>query len=129
VRCRNGSFRCAHDTWLGCRRQEQAKEDNHVKHHHYKLIDTGTLEGATNSLGFDGERDINSRGTVVSLAETTIPDPTCFFTDCFIGHTVEWRDSILTDQGALPPVNKSGPICISDSGLIAGFSENGLIDL
>jgi probable HAF family extracellular repeat protein len=101
------------------------------EHHHYKLIDTGTLGGATSSLGFEGERDINSRGTVMSLAETTIPDPSapnCFFPDCFVYHAVDWRDDTLTDLGALPSVNNSGPTWISDSGLVSGFSENGLID-
>ncbi len=105
--------------------------NNNYKHHHYKLIDTGTLGGATSSLGFEGERDINNRGTLVSLAETTIADPydpNCFFSDCFVGHVVDWRDGVLTDQGALPSVNNSGPIWISDSGLISGFSQNGLTD-
>jgi probable HAF family extracellular repeat protein len=100
-------------------------------HHHYKLIDTGTLGGAASSLGFEGERDINGRGTVVSLAETQIPDPfapNCFFADCFIGHAVDWRNGVLTDLGALPSVNNSGPTWISDSGLVSGISENGLID-
>ena len=67
----------------------------------------------------------------MSLAETQIPDPfapNCFFADCFVGHAVVWRDGVLTDLGALPHVNNSGPIWISDSGLVAGFSENGLID-
>ena len=105
--------------------------DSHPQHHHYKLIDTGTLGGATSSLGFEGERDINSRGTVMSLAETTVPDPyapNCFFPDCFVYHAVDWRDGALTDLGALPSVNNSGPTWISDSGLVSGFSENGLID-
>ncbi|MGA7927110.1 MAG: hypothetical protein WCA20_14095, partial [Candidatus Sulfotelmatobacter sp.] len=105
--------------------------DSHPQHHHYKLIDTGTLGGATSSLGFEGERDINSRGTVMSLAETTVPDPyapNCFFPDCFVYHAVDWRDDTLTDLGALPSVNNSGPTWISDSGLVSGFSENGLID-
>ena len=106
-------------------------QDHKSRHHQYKLIDTGTLGGAISSLGFEGERDINNRGTVVSLAETQIPDPfapNCFFVDCFVGHAVDWRGGVLTDLGALPPVNNSGPIWISDSGLVAGFSENGLID-
>jgi probable HAF family extracellular repeat protein len=96
------------------------------KHHHYKLIDTGTLGGATSSLGFEGERDINNRGTVVSLAETNIPDPTC--PGCYIGHAVAWQNGVLHDLGALPPLNNSGPIWLTDSGLVAGFSENGVID-
>src|SRR5262245_11699605 len=77
----------------------------HHQHHHYKLIDTGTLGGPTSSLGFEGERDINNRGTVVSLAETTIPDPyapNCLLSDCFLGHAVNWKGRVLTDLGALP---------------------------
>jgi probable HAF family extracellular repeat protein len=116
---------------FGMAAQDNPSQDHKSKHHQYKLIDTGTLGGAISSLGFEGERDINNRGSVVSLAETQIPDPfapNCFFPDCFVGHAVAWRDGVLTDLGALPPVNNSGPIWISDSGLVAGFSENGLID-
>jgi probable HAF family extracellular repeat protein len=101
------------------------------QHHHYKLIDTGTLGGPTSSLGFEGERDVNNRGTVVSLAETTIPDPyapNCLLSDCFVGHAVSWQNGVLTDLGALPTINGSGPQWISDSGQISGFSENGVID-
>ncbi len=111
--------------------QNKPSPPNKPKHHQYKLTDTGTLGGAISSLGFEGERDINNRGTVLSLAETQIPDPfapNCFFPDCFVGHAVDWRDGVLTDLGALPTVNNSGPIWITDSGLVAGFSENGLID-
>jgi probable HAF family extracellular repeat protein len=88
-------------------------------HHHYKLIDTGTLGGSNSSLGFEGERDMNNNGTVVSLADTSIPG---------ISHAVKWRDGVLTDLGALPPINSSGPLWISDSGLVVGFSTNGEID-
>ena len=100
-------------------------------HHHYKLIDTGTLGGPASSLGFEGERDINNSGTVVSLADTSIPDPsdpTCYTQDCLIGRAVAWNDGVLTDLGALPPINNSGPTWISDSGLVVGFSQNGEID-
>ena len=116
---------------IGLAAQDLAAQATKANHHHYQLIDTGTLGGATSSLGFEGERDINNRGTVVSLAETQIPDPfapNCFFPDCFVGHAVVWRNGVLTDLGALPPVNNSGPIRISDSGLVSGFSENGLLD-
>jgi len=109
----------------------QDRRDHHHKHPHYKLIDTGTLGGANSSLGFEGERDINNRGTVVSTAETTIPDPyapACFEADCLVAHTVVWQDGNLTDLGALPPINNSGPLRINDSGLIIGLSENGTIN-
>jgi probable HAF family extracellular repeat protein len=110
--------------------QGDDQQNHNPKHHHYKLIDTGTLGGPTSSLGFEGERDINNRGAVVSLADTSLPDPyapNCFL-DCFLAHMVEWRNGVLTDMGALPIVNNSGPIWISDSGLISGLSENGVMD-
>ena len=97
-------------------------------HHHYKLIDTGTLGGPASALGFEGERDINNSGTVVSMADTSIPDPTCFSQACLIGHAVAWKDGVLTDLGALPPINNSGPLWISDSGLVVGYSQIGEID-
>src|SRR5262249_25938126 len=50
--------------------------------HRYKVIDTGTLGGPTSSVGFEGERDINNRGVLVSTAETSsldpFPPPNCF---------------------------------------------------
>jgi probable HAF family extracellular repeat protein len=101
-------------------------------HHRYRLIDTGTLGGPTSSLGHEGERDLNNRGVLVSLADLAVPDPNapnCITGDCFVGHTVEWRNGVLTDLSALPPnTDSSGPLWISDSGFVSGFSENGLID-
>ena len=110
-----------------------AQDANKTRHHHYKLIDTGTLGGPTSSLGFEGERDLNNQGTLVSLADTALPDPSCgpsfCFLDGYLAHTVEWRNGVLVDLGALSDViNNSGPIWISDSGLIAGLSFSGLTD-
>jgi probable HAF family extracellular repeat protein len=110
-------------------KEQKENEGQKAKHNHYKLVDTGTLGGPTSSLGFEGERDINNRGALVSTTETTLPDPfapNCWL-DCFLGHTVEWRDGVLADLGALPGGN-SGPNWISDAGLISGLSQNGLID-
>lgn len=107
-----------------------AQEKKDHKHHHYQLIDTGTLGGPTSSLGFEGERDLNNRGVLVSVGDTALPDPyapNCFL-DCFLAHTVEWQNGVLADFGALPSVNNSGPIWITDGGLIAGLSDNGVID-
>jgi hypothetical protein len=99
--------------------QEHQNDNEHErKPRRYRVIDTGTLGGPTNSLGFEGERDINNRGTLVSTTETTLPDPfsppNCFL-GCLLAHTVEWRNGVLTDLGALPGGN-SGPIWISDAG-------------
>jgi probable HAF family extracellular repeat protein len=116
------------DTLTDRAEQGDDRQDRSPKHHHYKLIDTGTLGGPTSSLGFEGERDLNNSGVLVSLADTSVPDPyapNCFL-DCFLAQTVEWRNGVLTDLGALPVVNNSGPIWISDTGLISGLSQNGI---
>jgi len=105
-------------------------DHSYRKHLRYKVVDTGTLGGPTSSLGFEGERDINNRGAMVSLADTSIPDPyapNCFL-DCFLAHAVVWRNGVLADLGALPGVNNSGPIWISDTGLVSGLSQNSVID-
>jgi probable HAF family extracellular repeat protein len=110
---------------------QDSQNPKHSKHLHYKLVDTGTLGGPWSSLGFEGERDINNRGIVVSSAETTTADPyapDCFLQNCFVAHAVAWKNGDLVDLGALPTVNNSGPVGISDSGLIGGLSENGAID-
>lgn len=109
-----------------------------AQHSRYKLIDTGTLGGPTSFLAAEGERHLNNRGTLVSQADTSLPDPycpTCFPIgpgdaggDGFLGHTVEWQNGVLTDLGALPGVNDSTPTWVTDSGLITGFGTNGLID-
>lgn len=107
----------------------QDKKDHH-KHHHYKLIDIGTF-GGPDSLVPELQRIINSRGTVVGGADTSTPDPNapnCFDPECFVQHTVQWKDGALTDLGALPGVNSSTPAEVNAHGLVAGLSQNGVID-
>ena len=100
----------------------------------YKVIDTGTLGGPFASLGFEGERDMNNGGTLVSLVDLSAVSapPFCFSAgpfppDCHVGHTAKWKSGVLTDLGALG-LGGSGPIWISDSGLISGLSQNGVLD-
>jgi hypothetical protein len=40
------------------------------KHHHYQLIDVGTLGGAQSI-----EKALNDQGTLVGCADTSTPDP------------------------------------------------------
>ena len=67
--------------------QEQPKENHHVKHHHYKLIDMGTLGGPSSIVnevfyeidyGTAGARMISDQGAVAGQADTSTPDPLCF---------------------------------------------------
>ena len=105
------------------------------KHHHYQLIDLGTLGGAQSTQA--GGRALNDRGTVVGCADTSTPNPNYpnfnpilspFGADPFIFHTFEFKDGSVTDMGALPDANSSCESFLTDGGLIVGGSENGLID-
>jgi probable HAF family extracellular repeat protein len=103
---------------------------NYHQHHTYKLIDLGTFGGPNGSVPAPTNRDINTRGTAIGLAETSVPDPyipNCWSSDCLVNHSFEWN-GVLTDLGALPGANSTYPVGINDRGEVAGISENGLID-
>src|SRR5215469_1541883 len=102
------------------------------KHHHYQLIDVGTLGGSNAWLSYPlpGEVQINRRGLVVGVTDTTNADPyypNCMI-DCFLSHAFQWRDGVLTDLGALPGTNNSYAFSSNQHGQVVGASENGAID-
>jgi probable HAF family extracellular repeat protein len=111
----------------------QDKQDSHNMHHHYQLIDLGTFGGPNSFLSYPlpGEVQINRRGLVVGIADTTAPDPyspNCFF-DCLVDHAFAWQDGMLTDLGSLAGTNNSSwAFASNDRGQIVGISENGAID-
>jgi len=110
--------------------QDNSAQDHKPKHQQYKLIDLGTFGGPDSAVGGFGTF-LNNRGTAVGGADTSIPDPyspNCFDPECFVQHASQWRDGALTDLGALSGVNSSYAGGISANGLIAGLSQNGLID-
>ena len=112
-----------------------AQDDlNKPSHHHYKLIDLGTLGGPNSGVpgvfyeidsGTAGAQVISNDGTVTGLADTSTSDPLCYFDDCFYPNTFRWREGTLTSLGALPGALWSNPNWISGNGLIAGISETG----
>jgi len=74
---------------------------------------------------------------VVGCADTSTPDPnypnfnpflSTFGPDPFIFHTFKFKDGKMKDMGALPGANSSCASFLTEQGLIAGNSENGLID-
>jgi len=97
----------------------------------YRLIDLGTL-GGSNSGVWGASTQLNNRGEVIAQLGTPFPDPydpNCLNIDCFVWHGVVRKiNGVVKDLGALPGVNSSAPVWITDNGLIAGLSENGLID-
>jgi probable HAF family extracellular repeat protein len=124
--------------WLGAQAHQEQRDRK--EHHRYKFEDVGTFGGPVSYLTNDQTGTgspsgiLNRRGSIVSSADTLTPDPnfpnTCLLcpADPHIVHAFRWHGGILTDLGALPGVNSSVANWISDSGLVVGFSENGLID-
>jgi probable HAF family extracellular repeat protein len=102
--------------------QEEKKE-----HHQYKLIDVGTFGGPSSLFSNPDSRVINSRGTATGVADTSIPDPNCFF-DCLVDHAFVWKNGVTTDLGTLPGGQSSFAYWVNDRGLIVGQSQNGSID-
>ena len=85
-----------------------------AKHSKYKLIDLGPSTG----LAVPG-RPLNRRGTLAFGG--------CGNTDCSIFHTFTWWNDAIIDLGS-GLSGGSGPIWISDSGLVLSSAANGLID-
>ena len=108
--------------------QDQAEADH--KHHHYKLIDVGTLGGPQSSFA-EAQRVLNNNGVFVGWADTAISGypEFCFNPgDGFYAHAFQRQDSVLTDLGTLPGGNSSQAVWVSANGLITGYSSNGQLD-
>src|SRR5262249_32597434 len=85
-----------------------------AQHTRYRPIDLGTFGGPSSfvnsSDSFERAQVLNSSGTVVGLADTSVPDtnPSPFFPfDGFNSHAFQWRNGVLTDLGTLPGGNNS----------------------
>jgi probable HAF family extracellular repeat protein len=115
-----------------------AAQEKPAIHHHYQLIDLGTLGGPQSFqieeeqplvfAGAPATRMINSRGAVTGVADLNVPDPYAPFclTDCNVAHAFLWKNGEMTDLGALPGINDSFPNWINDRGELAGASYNGV---
>jgi probable HAF family extracellular repeat protein len=101
------------------------------KHHHYKAIDVGTFGGPNSSflLPSPTGRVLSNNGTAVGGADTSTPDPLCLYfnSDCYVSKGFTWQDGLATKLDALPGLdNNSFAFWVSDCGLVAGESENGI---
>lgn len=106
-----------------------AAQEHEREHHRYRLVDIGTLRGPDSYFTFGV--GLNNKGVAAGAAATSTPDPFnpfCIFPDCFVGHTFKWQDGVAIDLGALPGANNSGVGAMNAHGIIAGVSENGLVD-
>lgn len=120
-----------HDSATAASKNVAVQPLNDPKHRRYRLIDLGTL-GGPNAGVWGYSVTLNNRGEVIAMSGTAVPDPydpNCLQDDCFVWHgVVREINGVVTDLGALPGVNHSIPTWITETGLIAGLSENGLID-
>jgi probable HAF family extracellular repeat protein len=104
------------------------------EHHHYKLVVVEPLGGPNSSLSGPTAQILNNRGTFAAIANTSTPNPNanCIIPfnapDCFVEHAVLWHNGKITDLQLLPGGVNGQTDYISDSGLVAGWSENGLTD-
>jgi probable HAF family extracellular repeat protein len=113
-------------------------QESHVHHHHYAVVDLGTL-GGPNSDFLLGTQVLNNRGTAVGGADTSTLDPNYpnvnpllgfpgFGIRPFLRHGFKWQKRVLTDLGALPGDNSSYANWVNAEGQAVGASENGSID-
>ena len=106
-----------------------AAQESPAAHRHYKLIDIGTFGGPNSSfvLPPPGGRLLNNRGAAAGGADTSNPDSSsCLNFDCYLSYGFKWQDGFANELAALPGFNSSFPIWVSDNGLVAGISENGI---
>jgi hypothetical protein len=110
-----------------------------TKHHHYIVVDKGSLGGPDSVIYEIGVRYLNNQGTLTGCADTPnldsnnpqnpdflYPD---FVVDPFIQHSFEWeRGETIEDLGTLPSGSSSCTQWISDRGWIVGESTNGRLD-
>ena len=110
----------------------QTHQPQTPKHHHYKLIDMGTLGGPQSRI--DYLTPLNSFSTVAGSADTPILNPyygndnPTFFSDPYIEHAFQWKEGVVTDLGSLPGGGVSQPNWINARGHVAGNASNSIID-
>ena len=113
-------------------------QEQKAKHHHYKLVDMGTLGGPQSVVYEQGTRSLNNHGTFTGCADTPTLDPNNpqnpyflypdFTLDPYIQHVFEWQEGEVTNLGALSGGTSGCTQWINEQGWIVGGSTNGAID-
>src|ERR1700680_4280395 len=85
--------------------------------HHYKLVELATFGGPNSYFTFVSQT-LNKHGAATGSADTSaVLNPPFCLIDCFVTHTFEWKEGIMTDLGALPGIGASGPNDINAGGV------------
>jgi probable HAF family extracellular repeat protein len=123
--------------------QEQAgAQAEKPRHHHYRAVDIPTFGGPASYINpasvFGSTNQINTRGTTVGAAATSIPTPPtansfiCFGPGGnvpFVYHAFEWLNGTTKDLGTLGgPAECSEATSVNAKGQIVGTSEVDEID-
>jgi probable HAF family extracellular repeat protein len=91
-------------------------------------LELGTLGGKNSSINWNG---INDPGEAVGMSETSVPDPNgedvCGFGTHLICLPFLWQNGVMR---GLPTVggNNGQASAINNSGQVAGYAENGIVD-
>jgi probable HAF family extracellular repeat protein len=116
------------------RTSAQEQKEQKKEHHHYKLVVVEPLGGPNSYLSGPNVQILNNRGAFAAIANTSTSNPNanCFIPfnppDCFVQHSVVLHNGDLTKLDVLPGGANAQTTWITANGLVAGFSENGLID-
>jgi hypothetical protein len=119
--------------------QNTATQNKNTKHHHYVVVDMGSLGGPGSIVYEQGTRSLNNQGTFAGAADTPNLDPNSpqnpcsgypgFGIDPYIQHVFRWELGEKTDLGTFPGGTSSCTQWISDRGWIVGSATNGNMDL
>lgn len=114
-----------------------SQEQTQRKYHQYTLYDMGTFGGPDSSTSFFAT-SLSFKGAIggAQTPDHDPFDPIClgdpYFSGCYVMHAFQWNRGVLTDLGSLGKKgnsNNSFAAATNNLGLVAGYSENGSIDL
>ena len=106
-------------------------EQNQGRHHHYQVVDLGTLGGANSGLLGYPSRALTNNGAVIGFSDTKIPDPfapDCFDPNCVVQRSFIWQDGRLASLPSLTKKASSFPTVENDRQDVTGVSETGWLD-
>jgi probable HAF family extracellular repeat protein len=109
-----------------------------TKHHHYTVVDMGSLGGPGSIVYEAATRSLNNQGTFTGAADTPNLDPNNPQNPCsaypdntvdpYVQHVFRWQLGEKTDLGTFPGGTSSCSQWINDRGWIVGSATTGKMD-